>query len=192
MESDEYLRNVSEVVGRIQAAVATKLRTRWSGNQLHEDPLRQELKEYSLVRGYEEMEVELMLEKITHRGFCMGEVVELSEDDEAEVDSGSLPFPADFNLDAPVDHDDAKAQLPEGQLVLSLDGGGKSRTLHKVGGCWKIPGIHFRRYREVQSVADVEAGCGSLCKDCWPAEEVEALNSEASDSASSEDSSDSS
>jgi hypothetical protein len=191
MESDEYLRNVSEVVGRIQAAVATKLRTRWSGNELHEDPLRRELKIYSLVRGYEETEVELMLEKITHKGFCSGEVVELSEDEEAEVFSGSLPFPADFDPAAPVDLGDSKAQLPEGQLVLSLDGGGKSRTLHKVGACWRIPGIHFRRFREVQSVEDVEAGCGSLCKDCWPAEDIEAMNSEASDSASSVDSSDS-
>ena len=53
-------------------------------------------------------------------------------------------------------------------------------------------GIHFRRFREVQSVADVEAGSGSLCKDCWPAEDIEALNSDASDTTSSDESSDSS
>jgi hypothetical protein len=167
-ESDEYLRNVSEVVGRIQHAVATKLRTKLGGGALHETEMFQELMTYALKRGYEEPDVCKMVEQMEHRGFNTAEVHAISDDEGHDGQGDARPFPEDFDKELPVDPAETRANRPDSELVLSTDAAGKTMTLHKVGACWRVPGIHYRRFRTVSSEKDLEAGCGVLCKECWP------------------------
>ena len=39
--------------------------------------------------------------------------------------------------------------LSVGAYVLSLNSRGKSKTLHRVGSCWRTPGIHYSKFEFV-------------------------------------------
>ena len=83
---------------------------------------------------------------------------------------------------------------PQG-FVISKTRGGKCRRLHFVGGCWRVPGEHYRSFEDwaQQEPGAHEFNC--RCADCFPApkaadreEECEAEASESDGETSSEDS----
>ena len=83
-------------------------------------------------------------------------------------------------------------QLDVGRKVVSLSKGNKSRTLHVVGNCWRIPGIHYSNY---EFWDEGERGAyHALCKDCFRNEQGLIVDSSGSGSetSNSSDSSDSS
>ena len=86
--------------------------------------------------------------------------------------------------------DDEKA--PPSGFVISITRGGQCRRLHFAGGCWRIPGEHFKRFDDYGQVVPPESSYTHRCKDCFPvgivsrqAEDAEAEVSGSSGSSSS-------
>ena len=89
--------------------------------------------------------------------------------------------------------DVAPAPKPEG-FVVSKTQGGRCRRLHFVGGCWRIPGEHYRNFVDFGQEVPADHLFNARCKDCFPAaltaeraaeEEVEGSASDGSASSSS-------
>jgi hypothetical protein len=51
--------------------------------------------------------------------------------------------------------------------VISIVGN-KLRTLHRVGKCWRVPGVHYQIFETI-SEADARSGAAykRTCKDCF-------------------------
>ena len=64
----------------------------------------------------------------------------LAEDEEVVKVAGSEE--EDMNTDLA----DSGDQFPLGAYVLSIVGRSRSRTLRVIGGCYRIPGVHYREY----------------------------------------------
>ena len=80
-------------------------------------------------------------------------------------------------------------KLETGTRVISISAEGKDRTLHSVGKCWRVPGLHFARYAVLGT--DEVGEFSRLCKDCYPAG-IESSSNEADSESDSSDSSSSS
>ena len=131
----------------------------------------------------------MMVESLLHKGFERPGIG-LSTDDESEnLNIVQTPFPDDFDENRESDLSDTKADLPAGQLIVSVDKAGSSMTLHRLGACWRIPGVHYRKYRIVELDGVEEECCDNLCKDCWPTKVTASLDLEMDgESSSSSDS----
>ena len=77
-------------------------------------------------------------------------------------------------------------------FVVSITRGGSCRRLHFTGGCWRIPGEHFRRFVDYGQQVPSDEQFTHRCKDCFPAgrpvavaEEAEIVASASSGSSSS-------
>ncbi|CAK9037827.1 DnaJ-like subfamily C member 17 [Durusdinium trenchii] len=73
--------------------------------------------------------------------------------------------------DQNVDAADKGDEFPMGTFVLSVVGRSKARTLHVIGGCYRIPGVHYREYVVVGSERpDIDPKQGEkLCSTCFGA-----------------------
>ena len=90
---------------------------------------------------------------------------------------------------------DEEARVRPAGFVVSRTQGGRCRRLHFVGGCFRVPGGHFRHYDDYgQSIPEAHL-YNARCKDCHPAgkaaaraleEEVEGSASDGSASSSSQ------
>lgn len=191
-ESDEYVRNAEAISCRIQGAVATRMRSKFTTDVFHESPLLRELAQYCIARGYEEEEVELMTTSLLQKGFELpGIGVSGGEGDDVSCENPES-FPEDFDPTLDVDLLETQADFPLGQLIVSIDKAGTAMTLHRLGACWRIPGVHYRTYMAVEEDGNEEGCCNNLCKECWPHKLVSKLaidmTSESSSSSSSSDS----
>ena len=86
------------------------------------------------------------------------------------VDPVDLPA-----LDTDTEVEEANpAGLSSGTFVVSHKSSGKARTLHRVGRCWRKPGVHYRSFtvlESMHSIEDVTIGAFErICKDCYPRE----------------------
>ena len=69
-----------------------------------------------------------------------------------------------------VELSESEDDVPDGQWVVSKEKRGRVRTLHKVGLCWRIPGVHYSSYELVSADEIRDAGpngFGKTCKDCF-------------------------
>ena len=83
---------------------------------------------------------------------------------------------------------DKVTPIGTGQWVVSLAGGSK-KTLHKIGSCWRQPGIHYKRFEVVEEAELKTMGLyGRVCKDCFPSGQLSDTSDE-SDGLSNSDSS---
>jgi hypothetical protein len=80
----------------------------------------------------------------------------------------------------------------EGTWVVSCMANTKGRTLHRVGRCWRRPGVHYARFT-ILTEADMEekqvGAYHKVCRDCYPAGIVSGGGGEASSDGASTDSS---
>jgi len=122
----------------------------------------------------------------------------------AEVDLDDAWDAGEVDLEAPGGADDldepeepdaegpAPVQLSMGAWVVSLTKGGSAKTLHKVGACWRRPGVHYLRFLTLDEseIVNSVAACpyNRVCIQCFPS----GLNSDSSlsDQSSCSDSSD--
>jgi hypothetical protein len=79
------------------------------------------------------------------------------------------------------------AAIETGQFVVSVDKGGVSRTLHKTGRCWRVPGVHYLRFITLDEDEEKQGMYSKVCRDCFPRESADASSN--SDSSSSDSSS---
>ena len=169
-ESDEYVRNAARVIARIQEAVAVKMRSILKADTFHEKDLFKQFTTFCLERGLDHAEIEVMIADLTHSGF-EGKLDDVESDLEGTVTEIPL-LPENFDPMEQIDVTDTKADLEDGQLVVSLSKAGDAMTLHRLGGCWRIPGIHYRRFEAVAEGELDKSVYNTLCKDCWPKKSV--------------------
>ena len=54
--------------------------------------------------------------------------------------------------------------------VVSVTRGGRHKSLHHVGSCWRVPGQHFKEYEVWGDVLPPAGYLQSRCKDCFKLE----------------------
>jgi hypothetical protein len=89
----------------------------------------------------------------------------------------------DPELEAAVAAQDAERAAPPPKLegfIVSRTRGGRHRSLHHYGSCWRIPGVHFKVYDIWGNLCPPEHEVDSKCRDCFgAAKELEAKAPEA-------------
>ena len=162
-ESDVYARNSRIVICEIQEQVCHAIKTSGGEDIFGEELVVQELRAFALKRGMEETGVFKCCDELERcRKLCsllsepvppqsdddLVEVVEGNEDQDVDEPPGGWPI------------------LSKGARVVSLTKGEGERTLHVVGKCWRVPGVHYSKFCVLD---DEEVGEFSrVCKDCFP------------------------
>ena len=144
-----------------------------------EDDLYRDFSAFCLKRGFSKEEVMETEERIkggqalcgtcTHEPFqnLPVEPITLDDDDVSDFDGAEPPG--------------GWPKLSEGKRVVSISSKGTSRTLHVVGKCWRISGIHFAKFAflDNEEVGEYHA----VCRDCFPKDTlIEALDESEADS----------
>lgn len=63
---------------------------------------------------------------------------------------------------------DPHTRVPNGTYVISVVGRSHSRTLHRVGECFRMPGLHFRNFEIVGNEPPKAGAFHKACKVCFP------------------------
>ena len=95
------------------------------------------------------------------------------------------------------DRQEAEDKAPTEGFVVSHAKGSRVRRLHFMGGCWRIPGVHYHRYVSYGQEMPPPSAMNARCRECFPpaaeAEKAEVLaEPEDSDDSGTTSSSDSS
>ena len=186
-DSDGYARNSCIIVSRIQGLVSKAIRNSCGKDIFGEEILLEELREFCSKRNLNSELVDKSCDRIRQCSrLCSilglpGQPIPLDDLDDIKVVEA-----ADQEEDEPPF---GWNQLSKGARVVSLGKGDEERTLHIVGNCWRVPGIHYSRY---VTLDDDEVGLYSkVCKDCLPSHGLEVPSESESESSSSDSSSDS-
>lgn len=163
-ESDEYVRISKTAILNLQGTVAGTIRRSPGVDRAAEHEVLENLGDWMKNRGYKQEEVADQLSKLKYWGDLGNQEVPAASQ-LAVDDDGFGPLP---DVEEPVE------QVGKGQLVVSLEKGNRPQTLHCVGRCWRVPGLHFSRYiildREEVTKPDprVMVPYDRICKDCYP------------------------
>ena len=178
---EEYAKTTLTMVLAAQKQVAEKLRFSWGGADLVEDEvLLQELGAWLEGRCFTEQEIDEQLRRLrqTRRGRRwrrteMAHQLELedgalSEDGHTPrlSDASDAPDPLPLE-DAVVDLEAGALEVSAGTFVLSIVGRTKRRTLHRVGSCYRKPGIHYKEFLVVGDNRPVLEAGERLCSSCF-------------------------
>jgi hypothetical protein len=190
-ESAEYARTSCTIILKVQEEITRKIRGSAGADLVGEELLFAELKAYCRQRDVPAAlidEMTVLLVKGRTFGTEMGPyhivenapVVDFPDDEEEALGAVTL---------------DAVERPEAGRWVVSLAGGGRTQTLHQVGRCWRVPGVHFSRFEWLEE-ADLEAAetkkYRRVCRDCFPKGVKLGEGNSSSSSSSSCESSDSS
>ena len=69
----------------------------------------------------------------------------------------------------------AEAISLRGCYVVSMVGRGSRKTLHKVGECYRLPGVHFKKYEVLGELMPEAGEYHAVCKVCFPKSGGQAL-----------------
>jgi len=179
---EEYVKTSLTMVFEGQRILAEKLRKNMHRvDEIEDDGVLLELAGWLASRGYSEAEIQLQMQRLRTRKGPKWRVADgFGAKDESPVRSispgGSVPDPHTPTDPAPEEpeklkdvmiEDDGSMEVGRGTYVLSVVGRSKRRTLHQVGGCYRIPGVHYKEFLVVgDSRPTLEAG-ESLCASCF-------------------------
>ena len=189
--SDEYLRVAKTSNLRTQAAVAERVRSGVHFADLGEDEALYKLGSFMEERGFTEGEIFLQKKLLRLPFYALADPSQRAGDIELILDPLLAVNPEVISdvemLDTGVTPEEG--EVPPDTWVLRLEKGGRSRTLHKVGWCWRIPGIHYASFetlsleeamefcrfeeddRTASSASDAKMLPGThtrVCKNCFP------------------------
>ena len=159
-EGAEYIRTSEETILRVQSEVASSIREAGVEDVCMERGLLNKLATFSTDRGVTLEETEAMLTRINESrlhcsllptGILPAIGIEEEEPGGSGDEDGCEVVPVVLSL---------------GVRVISITKGGTSRTLHKVGECWRRPGVHYKFY--IVPDEDEVGEYRHLCKDCYP------------------------
>ena len=192
-ESDMYVRTAKTIVLGVQEEVALRLRSAGFTDVVSEDTLLEELAKYCTTRGMEQYQLETMLQSLRDaRKFGMM-VPAVEPEIDSEWDSLNAE-PADAEVLPEFEGPEEPTQLSLGSWVVSMTKGGSAKTLHKVGACWRRPGVHYQRF--VMLDAEEVTNCSlnlcpynKVCTECFPSGVPESDSSSSSESDDSDSSS---
>ena len=115
----------------------------------------------------------------------------MTEEETAVQDDTEVPPDCPSSGEELGDRCEAGEIVPRGVFVLSIWGRGNRKTLHRVGECHRVPGVHYKKYEVVGNDPPGSDTFHQSCRVCFPrGMAAEESDSEASDEgASSSDSS---
>ena len=158
-EGIEYIRTSEDTILRVQGELAKRVRDAGSEDVCLEKGLLNKLTTFATDRGLPIEDTDAMIVRIiSSREHCstipaeVQPMIDLGDEDSvggSDVESEIVP--AVINL---------------GTRVISITKGGAARTLHKIGECWRRPGLHFKFYVVLNE--DDVGDYRYLCKDCFP------------------------
>ena len=139
--SDEYLRDVSITVTRVQAVSARRIRKRLYQRDLGESETLDKLRIYMLARGFSLEDSEIQMVKLQVPHLAWREVKPGPEEPRFPSTEPGVPWrsepscPRRFGCCLPIpDEEDAcQPELPEGSGVVSCEKAGKPRALPQSG-----------------------------------------------------------
>ena len=212
--ADLYVRTSLRVTENLQRLSAVHAQDSFQGGADHfgEEHLLDQLRSYLRAQGVSEVSVEAQIRRLTVADFTkmptpMGTI----------SSAGNVELEDMVVLPALVDGAVTEAEDPEEVLcqdlveacaervlqgreegpkgfVISKTRGGKVRRVHFVGGCFRVPGEHYRDYEDLGQRAPLPHEITHRCKDCFPLEreserqvENEELASDTSGESSSSD-----
>jgi hypothetical protein len=162
--SEEYIRTAKTTVLRLQASVAKAIREAGQEDILGEAALADQLDAYLTERG---IPSELIFEQLT--SLMAWHRINVSPEEEGNPGTPEVIQ----TVEPPEEADTEGTEIPAGSWVISLSNTGKVMTLHLVGSCWRVPGVHYRHFRTIS----MEAVAGDLrpngeynrvCRECFP------------------------
>ena len=177
-ESDEYVRNQILMTDKIQKAVAPSLKTKkviCSSDEL----TLEHLERFCIKKGMPAADVQDMLgairkasaffDPVASDGFDVVLSTPAAETPDPESDGPCDDGFGPARVSASEDSVEEQACLSHGAWVVSE----ARKTLHKIGSCWRRPGLHYRRFTllDPEEVTDPKAKSllySRLCMDCFP------------------------
>ena len=187
---EEYAKTSLTLVFEGQRALAERIRSGMhTKDELEEDEVLVELGLWLSSRGYTEEEVQRQIKRMMMR---RGPKWRKSDGLGAKDKS---PPRASSHLGSPTEEvpelenvlveemmeDPGEMPVSTGTYVLSVVGRTKRRTLHQVGACYRIPGVHYKEFLVVgDSRPSLEAG-ERLCTTCFGKQQKAFAEAEASE-----------
>lgn len=151
-------------------------------DEIEDDGVLQELAAWLCSRGYGESEAQLQMRRLMTRkgpkwrmadGFGVKESRAVASSPSVRSPSPLLsptePAP-DLQPDQLAEDmiEDANAmEIGRGAFVLSVVGRSKKRTLHQVGACYRIPGVHYKEFVVVGDTRPTLEPNEKLCTSCF-------------------------
>ena len=190
---EEYVKTTRVLVSQAQQEVAERLKE--SGvikDLLGEDEILGSLKSRLLERGVKEdrakdqlkrLRFQLEAYRMEQEGCLSARARRLQEESPTEIAAEDVDLD-EMELTA----EEAFTTYPLGTFIMSIVGRSKRRTLHVIGGCYRVPGVDYREFVVIGSDRPQLKEGEKLCAVCFSAKEKAAVESgaeEIDDSASS-------
>ncbi|CAE8612185.1 unnamed protein product [Polarella glacialis] len=126
----------------------------------------EKLEDFSRIRGAEESVIREQHRKLTfHRTQTAPESQHCAAPTQLDIDNVVA-----LAVEEKDELGQEDAQLSHGALLVSLSSQGRPQTLHKVGACWRRPGIDYKRFAALNE-DEAQApytGYHKVCSDCFP------------------------
>ncbi|CAE8589491.1 unnamed protein product [Polarella glacialis] len=161
-DSQSYVRVSKQVTLQTQAKVAAAIRNAGAEDVLMEEDMLCELERFLLGRSWDK---QLVSEQLTRlRSMRAAAAVVTGPDNVTPSPITPVSCSGEELVNEP---------LSEGSWVISLARGGREQTLHRIGSCYRVPGLHYLRYSILdESEMDLEYGITAtydkVCADCFP------------------------
>ena len=184
---EEYVKTTQVLVMRAQAEVARRMKAEgFRTDLIGEEEIISQVEERLRERGVAEETVKKQSKRfrfyrMAHRENMEGAVeigARAEADEEVTSPAGSQVEPMDFEeLEAASETPLAVVGL--GTFVMSVVGRSKRRTLHRVGGCYRVPGVDYRDYVVVGDIRPTLIEGEKLCGTCFGKEDKMVSENEA-------------
>lgn len=161
-DSQSYVRVSKQVTLQTQAKVAAAIRNAGAEDVLMEEDMLCELERFLLGRSWDKQLVNEQLTRL--RSMRAAAAVVTGPDHVTPSPISPVSCSGEELVNEP---------LSEGSWVISLARGGRAQTLHRIGSCYRVPGLHYLRYSILdESEMDLEYGITAtydkVCADCFP------------------------
>ena len=190
--SEGYVRTAKLRVRKMQHAVVERYRSSAEpGVDFGEDDIFVQLKAWMLSKGFSETVASDQVDRLLTTPFSdrpplPTEVAEESDAEELE-EGAETPVPLPLASSRLVIRDPEEQELELGSFLVSVQTKTRFRRLHKLGECWRKPGVDYLEYEVLGLELPPAASYNAVCHQCFKKGEVnEAVTS--SGSSSSEDS----
>ncbi len=194
---EEYVKTTQILVTKAQAEVARRVKSEGLKTDLvGEEEVISQVEERLRERGVAEEIIKKQSKRfrfyrLAYRESMEG-AVESGEKDEANAEvtsmAGSAVEPFDFE-ELEAESEQPLSVVGMGTFVMSIVGRSKKRTLHRVGSCYRIPGVDYRDYVVIGDDRPTLIQGEKLCGSCFRKEDKAVSESEAEMVPSSESSS---
>ncbi len=175
---EEYAKTSLTMVYEAQEVVAQKIRFEAGTRDVTEDDLvLLDLGRWLENRGHREVDISSQLRRLMVRKGPTWKredgLLEI-EDEVAPSDGEPLRSPTEVVVDEQADpltddlvKDSGDLEVSRGTFVLSVVGRSKRRTLHRIGSCYRLPGVHYKEFLVVgDERPQLEVG-EKLCASCF-------------------------